>query len=115
MATLEAGKLRHRVVLQSPTVTRDEAGGVVSAWADVATVWAEVVPFTGREKIAAGAEQNELDTRIRIRYRADVDAGWRVLWRGRMFEVQGPPVNVGGVDVLLELLCTSRTVTPADV
>lgn len=110
-----AGKLRHRVVLQEPAVTRDAAGGTESAWVDVNTVWAEVVPFTGREKLAAGAEQSELDTRIRMRYRPDVDSGWRVLWRGRLFEVQGPPINLGGMDRLIELACVSRTVTPADV
>lgn len=107
MATVEAGKLAHRVQLLRLTSTRDRAGGVVQTWTQFAEVWAEVVPFTGRELIAAEALEAETDTRVRIRYRPDVDSGVRVRWRGREMEARSV-INVGGVDVMLEILCTSR-------
>lgn len=43
----------------------------------VAEVWAAVEPLQGKEYFAAFAEQAEISTRIRIRYRQGID---RTMW-----------------------------------
>lgn len=75
----EAGPLRHRVKLQSPTYTQDTTTGEQTlVWADVATVWAAIEPLSAREFIAAQSEQAQIDTRITIRQR-NVSTTWRAI------------------------------------
>ncbi len=87
---MEAGKLRHRVVIQENTPTRDSYGDEVDSWSTWATVWGAVEPLTGREAFSAGANQRlaEVTHRIRIRYRSGVLPTMRVTWRSRTFNIQ---------------------------
>ena len=70
---MRAGKLRHRVTIKKQTDAKDEYGERLDDWVDVATVWAAVEPLRGREFFEAFRENAEVTTRIRIRYRDDVD------------------------------------------
>lgn len=88
MASVAAGDLRHRVTLQRKQVTQDQATGeMVTAWADVAQVWAAILPSSGREFIAAAAAQSEVQGKIVIRFRDDVDASMRIVYRGKYFNI----------------------------
>lgn len=78
--TLPAGKLRHRVALESPSYSQDATTGeMVLTWAAHGTVSAAIEPSSAREFTAAQAVQSQIDTRITIRYRDDVRANWRAL------------------------------------
>lgn len=88
--TLAAGRLRHRIVLQSPSYTQNQTTGEnVLSWITQAEVWAAIEPLSAREFIAAQATQSEVSARIVIRYRPDVNATWRILHRGRVFNING--------------------------
>lgn len=80
--------LRHRVTLESKTVTRDPLGGEIESWAAVAIVWAEVLPLQGREFFEARRLESELDSRIRIRYRSGVVPGMRITWGSRTYGIE---------------------------
>jgi SPP1 family predicted phage head-tail adaptor len=85
---MDAGRLRHRVTIQSVTETRDTSSGAIStSWADVATVWAAVEPLSGREFLAAQAGQSEVVARILIRYMAGVTAKMRVVHGARIYNI----------------------------
>lgn len=104
-----AGALRNRVRLQQNTTTQDSTGMPVSGWADIATVWGSIEPLDGRELIQAGQVAAEVNTRIRIRYRAGLDAKMRVLTEdgARAFEIHAiiqPELRTKE----LELLCLER-------
>lgn len=88
MSTI-AYKLRHRVTLQRYEQTRDEMGGVVETWADVATVWASIEPLSAREFIAAQSAQSQVSARIVIRYREGITAAMRILHNGRVYNIEG--------------------------
>jgi head-tail adaptor len=49
------------------------------AWTNVSQLWAEVMPFGGRERIEAQQVTPELSHKIRVRYRDDVMAERRLL------------------------------------
>lgn len=86
---LAAGKLRHRVELQDRVTTQDpNTGEMITSWQTVANVWAEFVPLSAREFIAAGAEQSEVRARFTIR-RRDVSASMRILHRGLAYDILG--------------------------
>lgn len=75
---MRAGRLNRRIVLQRPTLTQDGAGQAVRGWTDVATVWAALEPARGRRTFDAQKVTADCDVVIRIRFRADVDATWRI-------------------------------------
>lgn len=102
---MRAGQLRHKVALQRATVTADAAGQPTKTWATYATVYAEILPLSGREMLAAQRIQSELDTNIRIRYRADVATTDRVVYGSTTYEVSAPPINTSGRSIELILPC----------
>jgi len=101
---LSAGRLRHRVTLQSKSVTRDAYGGETVTWVDIATVWAECLPLSGREYLAARAEVAETLIKIRIRWRADVSTTCRAVWEGRNYDIEAA-LDSGGRHEELMLMC----------
>ena len=90
MKTLDASSLRHPVELQAKQQTQDATTGeMVTSWAKVATLWAAVEPLSAREFIAAQAGQSQITARIVIRYRANVDATMRIVYRGKIYNIHG--------------------------
>lgn len=88
--TLASGNLRHQVQLQAPVIVQDpDTGEMETTWETVAEPWAEVIPMSAREFVAAAAEQSEVRGRIVIRYRPDVDATMRVVHRGKWYAIHG--------------------------
>lgn len=101
-----AGQLTQRVTLQQRVTTTNAIGETVSTWADVATVWAGAEPLRGRELFAASQAQSSVSVRLTIRWRAGVDAGMRVVWRGEPYAIEGEPIDVDGRREWLELMCS---------
>ncbi|ALB71025.1 phage head closure protein [Cronobacter muytjensii] len=87
---MQAGKLNKRILLQKPVKTQNPTSGAIeSGWADVVQVWANVTDLSARDFVAAKAGQNEVTTRIIIRWRDDVTDKHRILYRGRIYDIQG--------------------------
>lgn len=101
------GKMRHRITLQSKgTPARDATGAEVITWANLSTaptVWAEELPITGREFLAAGGEQAQATTKFRIRYRSDLTNAMRVTYGSRIFDILHIE-NAAGLDRELVLV-----------
>jgi SPP1 family predicted phage head-tail adaptor len=88
--TLAAGKLRHRVQLQTPADLQDETtGGITRVWTTVATVWAAVEPLSAREFVQSAAEQSQVSARITIRRRSDINGAWRIVHGTKVYNVEG--------------------------
>lgn len=87
---MQAGKLNKRITLQKPVKTQSQVtGAVVNGWADQAELWANVTDLSARDFVAAQAGQSEVTTRITIRWRDDVTDKHRILYRGRVYDIQG--------------------------
>ena len=76
---MHAGELRHRIQLQSYTLSQDAFGAPTKAWSTYATVWASVEPLSGREALIAQQANPELSHLVTIRYNSTVNAATRVL------------------------------------
>ena len=100
--SLAAGRLRHFVQLQNQVITKDPVTGAsVTGWVDLARVWAEIVPSSAREFSAAQAIGSEVTARITIRYREDVTAKCRILYRDKVYNIQGVLADaVSGLEYL---------------
>ena len=80
---MSAGKLDRRVTVQRRQATTDSYGQESGTWVDIATVWANVKPIGGREKLRAMAYESTLTHTVMVRYRADflpaIEAdAWRI-------------------------------------
>lgn len=89
--SLKAGRLRHRVDIQSKVQTQDpQTGEIIETWV---TTWpqvpAEIAPLSVREYIAAQAIQSNISARIVIRYRDNMLPTMRILHKGRIYNPAG--------------------------
>lgn len=84
---MRAGELRHQVILQTPTPTRDSYGAEIVTWTDTATVWASIEPLRGREYWEAQKINAEISHKIRMRYREGVKPNMRLKFGSRIFEI----------------------------
>jgi SPP1 family predicted phage head-tail adaptor len=107
---MRAGRLRHRVTLQSPTGSQNELGERATTWCDEVANWpAAVEPLKVSEVFAAAQNHGSTTHKIHIRYDstiAGVDGSWRVTFGTRIFTLDGPPRNFDEKNRTLELLCT---------
>ena len=106
--SLPAGKLRHKVDLQWQVQTQDsQTGAVTHTWETrYAKVPASVEELTAREFFAAQAAQSKVVAKITIRYRSDVDSDIRVLYRDRIYTVEGVTRDKDSMRESLTLLCS---------
>lgn len=85
---MKAGVLNRRVTIQMLSTTLDEYGQPAGAWADIATVWANIKNVSGLETVKSGLDVSVVSTSIRIRYRDDVTAGMRVLYGVKAWDIR---------------------------
>jgi SPP1 family predicted phage head-tail adaptor len=89
-----------RLTVQAATETADGQGGASTVWADVADVWAELVPLRAAERIQAEAVGSVASYRFRTRVRADVAPAMRVRWTPRWPAGHAPLVlEIGGITI----------------
>ena len=67
MRRLGVPNLSHRLELQAPERMPDGAGGHVTTWVTLGTVWAEIVAARGRERIRAALTFSTVPCRITVR------------------------------------------------
>ena len=89
MPAVNAGELRSRVTIETPSVTVDEIGGRVQAWTPVATVWAAVEPMSAGEQWRRLQIDASANWKITIRWMAGVSPKQRVRYGARVFEIKG--------------------------
>ena len=79
-----------RLHIQRRSSTQDTFGTPLFIWTDIAIVWADIQPLTGRELDNAQRINSEVSHQIIVRYQpifADtrVVAGYRACYKGRFF------------------------------
>lgn len=100
-------RLRHRITIQSVTVSRDSVTGFVGkVWVAFASdVPAEVLTGAGREATALGQQINTIAARITIRWIPGVVKGMRVLHGSDIYHVATQHTDATGRR-WLTLVCT---------
>ena len=83
------GALRQRLVLEAPARVVTEGGAATITWVQVAALWAEVHPVSGREIELADAIKARVTHEVRLRYRAGVLPEMRFTGSGaRVLEIR---------------------------
>lgn len=107
---MKAGDLKHRVTIRERAngVQDPETGDFVSAWVDLATVWAQIVPVSVREFLQAAAVQNEISARVVVRYSsltAKITPDCRLVYGSDTYEIKGVMPDPNGGRTYITLLC----------
>lgn len=100
-----------RVTLEKPSGAPDPTyGSAPAGWATLAVVWAEVrdAPPSRDENVRNGLATGKIQTRVRIRYRGDVDSTVRIRFGSRTLRVLGGPAEIGRREYM-ELYCEQST------
>lgn len=89
---MRAGDLRRRITIQQRSSSTDELGQPTTEWTDVATVWADVSPLSGRELLAAQAARAQINGMVTIRYQRQFSdpvamAARRILYGSRILNI----------------------------
>lgn len=98
--------IQRKVVMQDPTW-----GSEVVTWEDLGDVWAnvqDVMPSRDEGVMGGSLEVSQRRTRVRIRWRSDVDSSMRILVthpRARTLQIIGGPADIGGRRRFIELMC----------
>lgn len=80
----QPGRMRYFVTLQEPDSSE------TSGYRDVAQVWADMqFKPAGGVSIVAGGPQAQASHQVRMRFRSDVRADWRLTVDGRSFQIVG--------------------------
>lgn len=77
---MSAGKLRHRVRIETPSRVQDpETGAMTTTWTTLATVAAAIEPLSVNSFVAAQTLKSKVSVRIVIRYRAGMRHDMRLV------------------------------------
>ena len=107
---MQAGKLRHRVTIQSSVVTQNAHGQDETTWSTFASRHAaEVTQLTGRELWNAQQIKPDISLRVSMRWLPGVLPKMRVVWHDgttdRLLPIESPPVNPDGKKREMVLYC----------
>lgn len=101
---IQAGKLRHRITLQTATETNVD-GNPVKSWSSVGTFWAFVQPISGSESTTS-SKQVQADTthNVTMRCVAAINSGDRFLFGSRVLQIVSV-VNEDELNSVLKIIC----------
>ena len=104
--TLNPGRLRHSVDIESPPSTEDATGAAYGAWTVYASsVAAEIISGGGSEQLGGDAFLAQSTYRITIRWIDGITTAMRINWGGRLFNIANTN-DIEGRNRVLELTCT---------
>lgn len=89
---VDIGRMRHRVMLQQRSGALDAFGQPVNSWLDVAEIWADIRPVSGREQLRKFVPGWELTHTVLIRYDKRFMplsslVVWRLVFDNRIFSI----------------------------
>lgn len=84
---LLASLLRHRIVIEQPSLAVDGQGGYTKNWTTFATLWARIAPSGGTETHATGQQVSEVRYRVTVRYHDGITGAMRINWNSRIFNI----------------------------
>lgn len=84
---MRAGKLRYPVAIEKPIDVQDQYGGMIRSWVEVSREWVDIESISGSEFIAAQALQAQTIYKINLRFRADLQASWRIREGATLYDI----------------------------
>lgn len=84
---MKAEKMRHRITFQALPGDKSSLGSYEEEWVDVATVWAQISPVSGREYFSQ-VRETAVSHKIYCRYREGITPRMQIKFGKRTFRIQ---------------------------
>lgn len=117
---MSAGRFNRTISIDFPVRATDAGyGPQLDRWERLTTCQAEVQDFlpSRSESVRQGLEVARNQTRMRIRWRPDVDSTMRIVLHGAsdvVYQIVGGPAEIGGRSRMLEMVCERYSSSGAD-
>lgn len=86
--SLCAGDLSHKLRIEYKVETQSGSGAVTPVWTLLASVWGDLQPLKGKEFIAAEQMTSKIEATAYIRYRTDVTANMRIVFKSVNYNIE---------------------------
>lgn len=96
--------LKSRVAIQAASRTSDGQGGFEEGWTEGASIWAQITPLSGFERMRAMQLAAPVTHRILIRYRVGLTTKDRIRYGSRTFDIK-EVIDVDNRHAWMQLLC----------
>lgn len=104
------GTLIDRVQLRRRVTTDEDEGGETALFTPIATVWARVRQLSARQDFSSDGRGQAITHSVVMRFRTDLKAGDRILYRGAVLEIAAAN-DMNGRRAYLSCQCSERVVT----
>lgn len=104
---IRAGNLKHVITIERKTETKRPSGSVVSTWATVATVRAEIVTASADEFLTGYGEAEAGNVVFRAWWRPGIDTADRIMHAGKAYDIKA--VAEIGFRRMLEIRAVATT------
>ena len=101
---VRAGRLKHRVSIQTQSTTLDSYGEATGSWTTDDTVWAAVEPVNGSEKDIGEGMASVVSHRVILRYFSGLTSKSRLLFGSRVLGIESI-INHEERNEYMKLLC----------
>jgi SPP1 family predicted phage head-tail adaptor len=81
--------LNKRIIVEEAIETSDGAGGFAVNWTPKITLWAMIMPISAIENFEANKIEGTVSHIIIIRYIAGINTKMRIIYDGRIFNING--------------------------
>lgn len=104
------GTLTDRVQLQRKDMVAEAEGGFSTLYVPLGNAWARVRSLTSRQIAGGDGRSVSISHAVVMRFRPDLGAGDRIIYRGRNLEVVSAS-DLNGRKAYLSCTCTQTSVT----
>ena len=106
MQNTSVDDLSERISIVYFETTRNERGDIVKGEEMTrCTVWAKVLPLSGRINDTTPERENKITYRITIRYGNEIKPDDIIIWRGRKLKILTVPVDIESRHIWLQFDC----------
>jgi len=102
---MRSGNLKHKVNFEAYTETENDFGEVIEGYSVFKTVYASIVPISGKEYFASKQVNAEVSHKIECRYFAGVLPNMRIVYGTRIFNIESV-INIREANKTLQIMCT---------
>ena len=97
-------QLTERITIKVLSTTKQPNGEVTEQWSDLATVWADAIPLSGKENYSSDQNAPSQSYRFLIRHRTDIDTTNKIVWAGKEFDIHSiNPYFKAGMNKITEI------------
>lgn len=84
---IQVGNLREPATLQVEVKTADGGGGFTTSWKDVRTVWCEIIPLSGTQRLENMRRDVSVSHWIHARDEGDITECNRIAYKGKFYKL----------------------------